>query len=191
MCVKVARYCPLKGIQPCEEIIRKRCLVRYSMECQASSCYFFFFFCHSSRERETSFNSVCRPHLYVKSPERIGLLLQISALLVCVCVCVCVCVRACTQSCLTLCDSMDCFPPGSSVHGIFQVRILECLNQMNVFLECISQMYVVRPFSSSGFAGIRRLLTLPSSPREACCHTEQTLGVLEERMAEHSSESGD
>ena len=29
------------------------------------------------------------------------------------------------QSCLTLCDSMDCSPPGSSVHGIFQARILE------------------------------------------------------------------
>ena len=29
------------------------------------------------------------------------------------------------QSCLTLCDSMDCSPPGSSVHGILQVRILE------------------------------------------------------------------
>ena len=30
-----------------------------------------------------------------------------------------------TQSCLTLCDSMDCSLPGSSVHGIFQERILE------------------------------------------------------------------
>ena len=29
------------------------------------------------------------------------------------------------QSCLTLCDPMDCSPPGSSVHGIFQARILE------------------------------------------------------------------
>ena len=29
------------------------------------------------------------------------------------------------QSCLTLCDTMDCSPPGSSVHGIFQARILE------------------------------------------------------------------
>ena len=36
---------------------------------------------------------------------------------VCVCVCVCVCV--------TLCSPMDCIPPGSSVHGIFQARILE------------------------------------------------------------------
>ena len=29
------------------------------------------------------------------------------------------------QSCLTLCDPMDCSPPGSSVHGILQSRILE------------------------------------------------------------------
>ena len=29
------------------------------------------------------------------------------------------------QSYLTLCDPMDCSPPGSSVHGILQARILE------------------------------------------------------------------
>ena len=29
------------------------------------------------------------------------------------------------QSCPTLCYSMDCSPPGSSVHGILQARILE------------------------------------------------------------------
>ena len=29
------------------------------------------------------------------------------------------------QSCPTLCDPIDCSPPGSSVHGIFQARILE------------------------------------------------------------------
>ena len=29
------------------------------------------------------------------------------------------------QSCPTLCDPMDCSPPGSSVHGILQTRILE------------------------------------------------------------------
>ena len=38
----------------------------------------------------------------------------------------CVCMRAKTlQSCLTLCDPMDCSPPGSSVHGILQARIME------------------------------------------------------------------
>ena len=31
----------------------------------------------------------------------------------------------CAQSCLVLHDPMDCSPPGSSVHGIFQARTLE------------------------------------------------------------------
>ena len=33
--------------------------------------------------------------------------------------------REVTQSCLTLRDPMDRSPPGSSVHGIFQARVLE------------------------------------------------------------------
>ena len=38
--------------------------------------------------------------------------------------CLCVCVLV-TQSRPTLCNPMDCSPPGSSVHGILQARILE------------------------------------------------------------------
>ena len=40
---------------------------------------------------------------------------------------VCSNMHACSvvQSCLTLCDPMNCSPPGSPVHGIFQARILE------------------------------------------------------------------
>ena len=44
------------------------------------------------------------------------------------------CADVCAQSCPTLCDPMDCSPPGSSIHGIFplsmgifQARILEGL----------------------------------------------------------------
>ena len=33
--------------------------------------------------------------------------------------------REVAQSCPTLSDPMDCSPPGSSVHGIFQARVLE------------------------------------------------------------------
>ena len=33
--------------------------------------------------------------------------------------------REVTQSCPTLCNTMDWSPPGSSVHGIFQARVLE------------------------------------------------------------------
>ena len=56
---------------------------------------------------------------------------------VCVYMCVCVytvhtdihtmehCCCLVADSCLTLCIPMDCSPPGSSVHGISQARILE------------------------------------------------------------------
>ena len=51
-----------------------------------------------------------------------------------ICVCICVCVRTgvfvyvnmlVAQSCWTLCKSVDSSPPGSSVHGILQVKILQ------------------------------------------------------------------
>ena len=46
------------------------------------------------------------------------------------CVCVCVCARARARArsiaqCLTLFDPRDYSPPGSSVHGILQARIVE------------------------------------------------------------------
>ena len=43
---------------------------------------------------------------------------------VCVCVCVCLCAQS-LQLCPTLCNPMDCSPPGFSVHGILQARTLE------------------------------------------------------------------
>ena len=36
----------------------------------------------------------------------------------------CTCAQS-LQSCLSLCNPMDCSPPGSCVHGIFQATILE------------------------------------------------------------------
>ena len=39
--------------------------------------------------------------------------------------CLCCCCWLVTKLCLTLCDPMEWSPPGSSVHGIFQARILE------------------------------------------------------------------
>ena len=54
-------------------------------------------------------------------PEQRPFYFLISVLLLTMCVCRCMCV----QACLTLCDPMDCSPPGSSVHGILPARILE------------------------------------------------------------------
>ena len=54
----------------------------------------------------------------------------------------------CVQSCLTLCNPMNCSLPGSSVHGIFQARILEwvaisfssrsCLPRDRTHVSCIA-----------------------------------------------------
>ena len=41
-----------------------------------------------------------------------------------ICLLFCCCCSV-TQSCPTLCDPMDCSLPGSSIHGIFQARVLE------------------------------------------------------------------
>ena len=38
---------------------------------------------------------------------------------------ICMCACSVFQQCLTLCNPMDCKPPGSSIHGIFQTRVLE------------------------------------------------------------------
>ena len=51
------------------------------------------------------------------------------------------------QSCPTLSDPMDCSPPGSFVHGIFQARVLEWVaiafsNEMStifVFINSIAE----------------------------------------------------
>ena len=39
--------------------------------------------------------------------------------------------HVCAQSCLTLCDPVDCKPPGSSVQGILQARILEWVSMLS------------------------------------------------------------
>ena len=39
--------------------------------------------------------------------------------------CVCECACTCAQSYPTLCDPIDCSPPGSSVHGLLQARIMQ------------------------------------------------------------------
>ena len=48
------------------------------------------------------------------------------------------------QSCPTLCYSVDCSPPGSSVHGIFQARILEwvAIYARNLLLK-IEKLYIL------------------------------------------------
>ena len=69
------------------------------------------------------------------------------------------------QLCLTFCDPMNCSPPGSSVHGILQARILE---------------WVAIPFSRESFGprdrtpisciAIRFFTIAPSEHRDLLSH---------------------
>ena len=55
-----------------------------------------------------------------------------------------------TQLCLTLCGPMDCSPPGSSVHGILQARILEWA-AIPFSMQCTSESVVLywMPFKAT------------------------------------------
>ena len=68
------------------------------------------------------------------------------------------CLRAVVQSCLTLCDPMDCSPPGSSVCGISQARILEWVavdGHLGVFLkQCHSEHWGACTLLDYGFLQI-------------------------------------
>ena len=71
-----------------------------------------------------------------------------------------------TQSCLALCDPMDCSPPGSSIHGILQARVLELLcpppgKLPNPETEPTS---LTSPTLASGFFTIRATWEVPSIP---------------------------
>ena len=64
------------------------------------------------------------------------------------------------QSCPTLCDSMDCSLPGSSVHGIHRARILE-------WLPCPSPGHLPNPGMEPGSPHCRQILLTTWAIREA------------------------
>ena len=53
--------------------------------------------------------------------------------------------REVAQSCPTLFDPMDCSPPGSSVHGIFQARVLDwgaiAFSRVFLIVFCIFKVF--------------------------------------------------
>ena len=82
--------------------------------------------------------------------------------------------REVTQSCLTLSDLVDCSPPGSSIRGIFQARVLEwgaiAFSRFGHYLLGNSARFhgvrssshrTALPFQMS--AGNRRFLRLPTT----------------------------
>ena len=88
------------------------------------------------------------------------------------CPCVCVCAKS-LQLCPTLCNPMDCSPPGSSVHRILQTGILERVTMLSSrgsfqprdrtcisYVPCIGRLalyYYIKPFLSVKFSGIKHI----------------------------------
>ena len=70
------------------------------------------------------------------------------------------------QSCPTLSDPVDCSPPGSSVHGSFQARVLEWV--ASAFSEILSlvdfNFWRIPVIYSWSFTSQLRLLSVPAPP---------------------------
>ena len=76
------------------------------------------------------------------------------------------------QSCPTLSDPMDCSPPGSSIHGIFQARILEwgaialvqgsgkCYKEEFLAMSCSDQVF--KNFTQCKFRLCDAMLSFPT-----------------------------
>ena len=80
------------------------------------------------------------------------------------------CVCSLAQSCQTLCNSMDRSPPGSSIHGILQARILgglPCPPPGDLPNPGIEHMSPVSPALTGGFF-------ITSTTREAQIHTRNS-----------------
>ena len=66
----------------------------------------------------------------------------------------------CAQLCPTLSDPMDCSLPGSSIHGIFQARVLEWVplpSPVNIGLKRLSSsssIYIYKTYSSQMYVFI-------------------------------------
>ena len=70
------------------------------------------------------------------------------------------------QSCLTFCDTMDCSPTGSSVHGILQARIPEWVAMPSSRGIFLTPAIKPAPLTFQAFAnGLFTTSTGPETPR--------------------------
>ena len=77
------------------------------------------------------------------------------------------------QSCLTLCDPIDCSPPGSSVPGILQARIL----------EWVAISFSKRNYKKKGSEVAQSCLTL-CDPMDCSLPGSSVPGILQARVLE-------
>ena len=91
------------------------------------------------------------------------------------------------QWCLTLCDPMDCYLPGSSIHGIFQARIPvwgaipfsrgSFPPRFQIGVSCIGRQILYHLSHKGSPKSKRRCQILYSEinkPKQACKQTQKT-----------------
>ena len=87
------------------------------------------------------------------------------------------------QSCPILCDPMDCSLPGSSIHGIFQARVLEWVPLPSPSLPLLIYKFMPRPGPAwKNRLGMRhtqvQVLAPPLSTQRGKSSTSRTLSFL-------------
>ena len=88
------------------------------------------------------------------------------------------------QWCPTLCEPLNCNPPGSSVHGIFQARILKCKNISGEKKELVSfPENLLNPWIKSA-SPVSPALQVASSPAEPL-GKPQWWGVVSSKTKHH------
>ena len=95
---------------------------------------------------------------------------------------VCVYAYWVTQLCLTLCDPMDCSPPGFSVQQIFQARILEWValsSSMGSFWPRSWTPISMSPVLACRFFTTSATRFFTSSATETLCYTEEGSTALQ------------
>ena len=62
------------------------------------------------------------------------------------------------QLCPTVSDPMDCSPPGSSIHGIFQARVLEW-GAITISVK-YTKLYILKEYNSISFDIIHKTMNI-------------------------------
>ena len=89
--------------------------------------------------------------------------------------------REVVQSCPTLRDPKDCSPPSSSIHGIFQARVLEWGANMYIIWH-VASLYIRNGEANEWWYRNAESLTCPGCSQAvwylACWHSSLTLSYL-------------
>ena len=83
-----------------------------------------------------------------------------------------------TQSCPTLCDPMDCRLPGSSIHGIFEARVLEW------------GAIAFSRFSSADLKSVQYMLPMSFEETRTCCDLPSWPSTTQQYRSSEAGEIG-